>query len=251
MVLELSATFSVSSAARSGNSNTPDHWRNGSTASAPEAFIGITYPQQHTFISCIVKENAGSGSRWRKRQDRPNEIECGRFIMSQKEKQTKAANAERIRFAFPGIYSDFIAGRITSLRLALELAGLRQERTRLQKLKNSWGKASAKERDDFILWLAANNEVDFAATGHGMPKDDSLQKQARQPIANGRYLLPVTTARIEAIMTRRGMTPSDIMQEIGFGAHDRSLLKAMARKAALRLKVIAALEHWLLENEQG
>ncbi|MBB4952901.1 hypothetical protein H4S14_000948 [Agrobacterium vitis] len=167
--------------------------------------------------------------------------------MAKKEKPAKAVDAERLRLAFPGVYNDFMAGRIPSLRVALEVAGISSERSRFQKLKNSWKKATLKERSEFLAWLTAQEYL--KTSDLTSPKTVICDQESHKLIANGRYLLPQTIARIEVIMRARGMTPLDIMQDMGFGANDRSLLKAMARKAALRLKVVAALEQWLLENE--
>lgn len=161
--------------------------------------------------------------------------------MSKKEKQMKTADAERLRLRCPGVYNDFAAGRIASLRAALEIAGLRPQRTRLQKLQNSWKKAAPKERQDFLGWLAAEGAL-------VLPSPPSSGAASTQ-IANGRYLLPKTILRLEAIMTAQGKTPADVMQDMGFGANDRSLLRAMARKTCLRLKVIEALKVWLKAHE--
>lgn len=165
-----------------------------------------------------------------------------KVTMPKKEKPVKTADMERLRLRYPGIYSDFIAGRIGSLRAALELARLRPERTRLQKLKNSWKKASPKERQEFLNWLTAEGQT-------APPLQDRSSSLPDAPIANGRYLLPQTIQRMEAIMTARGITPAHVMQDMGFGTNDRSLLRAMARKTCLRLKVIEALEHWLRTQE--
>lgn len=162
--------------------------------------------------------------------------------MSKKEKQLKTADAERLRLRCPGLYNDFTAGRIPSLRAALEIAGLRPERTRMQKLKNSWKKATPKERQEFLTWLTAEGETD-------LPSQAPPSGQPEAPIANGRYLLPQTILRMETIMTARGITPAEVMQDMGFGANDRSLLRAMARKTCLRLKVIEALKVWLQAQE--
>ncbi|HBF31924.1 hypothetical protein [Rhizobium sp.] len=169
--------------------------------------------------------------------------------MAKKEKLAKAVDVERLRLAFPGVYNDFMAERIPSLRVALEVAGIRSERSRFQKLKNSWKKATLNERSGFFAWLAAQG--DLKRSDLTSPKTVICDQESQKLIANGRYLLPQTISRIEAIMTARGMTPLDIMRDMGFEANDRSLLKAMARKAALRLKVVAALEQWLLENENS
>ncbi|OLP45459.1 hypothetical protein BJF95_18250 [Rhizobium oryziradicis] len=162
--------------------------------------------------------------------------------MSKKEKAKKAADLERLRLQFPGTYSDFVAGRIASVRSALKITGIRPERTRVQKLKNSWKKATPKERQEFVNWLTAEGETD-------LPPQTKPSPLPEAPIANGRYLLPQTIQRMEAIMTARGITPAEVMQDMGFGANDRSLLRAMARKTCLRLKVIEALKVWLQAQE--
>jgi hypothetical protein len=164
--------------------------------------------------------------------------------MSKKEKTLGTTDTERLRLRCPGIYDDFVAGRIGSLRAALEVAGLRPERTRVQKLQNSWKKATPKEREAFARWLAAEGQAMLASQTQPPEPSDA-------PIANGRYLLPQAIVRIEAIMTARRITPVQVMQEMGFGAHDRSLLRAMARKTCLRLKVIEALQRWLETHEAG
>lgn len=163
-------------------------------------------------------------------------------MMSKKEKAKKAADLERLRLQFPGTYSDFVAGRIASVRSALKIAGIRPERSRVQKLKNSWKKATPKERQEFVNWLTAEGETD-------LPPRTKPSLRPEAPIANGRYLLPQTIQRLEAIMTARGITPAEVMQDMGFGANDRSLLRAMARKTCLRLKVIEALKAWLQAQE--
>lgn len=159
-----------------------------------------------------------------------------RVMMSKKDKAKKAADLERLRLQFPGTYSDFVAGRIASLRPALKIAGLRPERSQLQKMKNAWKKAQDNERQAFSDWLSTQQPAAF--TPPAAPTTRPL-------IANGRYLLPKTIFDIETIMKARGMTPSDVMQEMGFGHNDRTLLKAMARKTSLRLKVIEALGQWI------
>ena len=114
----------------------------------------------------------------------------------------------------------------------------KQKRTRLEKLQNSWTKATAEERVGFLAWLRQAN-------GLGGPQYPSL---GTPPIASGRYLLPSAIARIRAIMAKRGLSPADLMVEIGFEAADPSLARALAGNASLRLSVVAALEVWLVAH---
>ena len=102
--------------------------------------------------------------------------------------------------------------------------------------------------------------------GHGMGKertgaggDDAVLKlpvgtqifeeDQETLIANGRYLLPSTIARVEAVMRARSLSPTSVMAELGFSPRDTSLTRALAMKAALRLSVIAELTLWLRANE--
>ncbi|WP_331372502.1 hypothetical protein [Sinorhizobium chiapasense] len=166
-----------------------------------------------------------------------------------KKKPDNAHDLQRLRSEFPDVHGAFLAGRIPSLRKALVIAGMKPERTRLGKLKNSWAKATDNERDAFLRWLAASGALSTMAAHSSAPSPSASAAEA--PIASGRYLLPSTIAEIEAIMAKRRLRPDDVMQEIGFSADDRSLGHALARGASLRLAVIAALEAWLRTNTRG
>lgn len=114
----------------------------------------------------------------------------------------------------------------------------KQKRTRLEKLQNSWTKATAEERFGFLAWLRQPDAAgDTAGLSLGTP-----------PIASGRYLLPSAIARIRAVMDARCLAPADVMAEIGFEPDDPSLARALDGNASLRLAVVAALELWLVAN---
>ncbi|MBD9627543.1 MULTISPECIES: hypothetical protein [Ensifer] len=164
--------------------------------------------------------------------------------MSKKTKSDETADVQRLKLDFPDIHADLIAGRIPSLRKALIAAGLKDERTRLDKLKNSWTKASPTERETFLKWLSSNGGPDGPAPHAHI--DPPLA--APLAIASGRYLLPETIAEIRTIMNRRRMRANDIMAEMGFAGDDLSLTRALSKGASLRLSVIAALETWLRNN---
>ncbi|ACP26928.1 hypothetical protein NGR_c31950 [Sinorhizobium fredii NGR234] len=155
---------------------------------------------------------------------------------------------QRLRTEFPEIYRALLAGEIASARKACVAAGIKPERSRLDKLKNSWAKATDAERDAFMGWLAATGARPPATKLTAPPSAYSAPQPAQTPIASGRYLLPSAIAEIKAIMALRRMTPQDVMDEMGFAAEDRALAGALARGASLRLSVIAALEGWLRIN---
>lgn len=117
----------------------------------------------------------------------------------------------------------------------------KQKRTRLEKLQNSWTKATAEERFQFLVWLRQAN----------ISGDASNPSLCAPPIASGRYLLPSAIARIRAVMADRGLAPADVMVEIGFEMDDPSLARALDGNASLRLAVVAALEIWLVANSSA
>ncbi|WP_046120685.1 hypothetical protein [Ensifer aridi] len=155
---------------------------------------------------------------------------------------------QRLKTDFPDIHAALLTGEIPSLRKALVRAGLKPERTRLDKLKNSWMKASDVERDSFLTWLAAKGALPAIATTPPVPSPAADVRPAGTPIASGRYLLPSTIAEIRTIMARRRLSPNDVMRELGFPPDGRPLARALTRNASLRLSVIAALEVWLKRN---
>ncbi|MGN7801782.1 hypothetical protein ACTJKE_03515 [Ensifer sp. 22521] len=166
--------------------------------------------------------------------------------MSKKIKRDETVDVQRLKLDFPDIHADLLAGRIPSLRKALVAAGLKDERTRLDKLKNSWTKASPAERETFLKWLSSNGAVEMASAQ--AENDPPLVAHQAAAIASGRYLLPETIAEIRTIMNRRRMRANDIMAEMGFAGDDMSLTRALSKGASLRLSVIAALETWLRNN---
>ncbi|MEY9168125.1 hypothetical protein ABIE78_006244 [Sinorhizobium fredii] len=169
--------------------------------------------------------------------------------MSKKTKRDDV-HLERLKTEFPDIHRALLAGEIASARKAFVIAGITPERTRLEKLKNSWAKATESERDAFLTWVSATGASPATAASFS-PPPSSDSRNAETPIASGRYLLPSTIAEIQAIMVRRRLTPRDVMHEMGFDPDGQSLAGAIARGASLRLSVIAALEGWLRINQQS
>jgi antitoxin component HigA of HigAB toxin-antitoxin module len=164
--------------------------------------------------------------------------------MAKKTKGDDAPNLHRLKAEYPEIHAALATGKIPSLRQALVLAGLKPERSRLEKLKNSWAKASDAERASFLAWLVSKGALSAPAAA---PPEAGPQP-VETPIASGRYLLPSTIAGIRTIMTQRGLKPADVMAEMGFPPDGRPLARALTRNASLRLSVIAGLEAWLSRN---
>lgn len=129
--------------------------------------------------------------------------------------------------------------------------------TPLTKLLKAWTGASPEERQAFLDLVTAE------VRSKGEPAQSVTAKDSKSPtpdpapadqealIANGRYLLPSTITRVEAVMRARNLSPTAVMAELGFSPRDTSLTRALAMKAALRLSVIAELTLWLRANEAG
>ncbi|KOF18868.1 hypothetical protein AC244_12810 [Ensifer adhaerens] len=169
--------------------------------------------------------------------------------MSKKPKRDNAHYEQRLKAEFPDIYGDVLAGRISSLRKALVIAGLKPQRTRLEKLKNSWAKATPGERDGFLTWLAISGVLPVASASPVAAAPILPPLPAGAPIASGRYLLPSAVTRIKAIMAKHRLKPDDVMREMGFLSDGQPLARALAKNTSLRLAVIAGLEAWLRTHE--
>lgn len=96
---------------------------------------------------------------------------------------------------------------------------------RLSKLKKHWRKATSEERAAFAAWLGLG--------------------EGQLPIAAGRYLTPVTIARVRAEMTRRNLDLAALNRALGLEPGDPALARALLEGMPLRLSVIGALDGWL------
>lgn len=157
-----------------------------------------------------------------------------------KTRKRQSLAGQRLKKDFPDIHADFVSGRIPSLKKALVKAGLATKPTPAEKLLKAWGKANPQEREQFLMQIGASRNASHAA---------QITVETTSLIANGRYLLPQTIRRIEAIMATRKLSPTHVMKEAGFPSEGRSFTRALARNASLRLVVIAALEIWLREQK--
>jgi hypothetical protein len=117
----------------------------------------------------------------------------------------------------------------------------------LKKLLKAWMSAGPEERQAFLDLVSA--EMRARGADPVSQATEQIPEDAAALIANGRYLLPSTIERVEAVMRARKLSPSGVMAELGFSSRDASLTRALAMKAALRLSVIAALANWLARHE--
>ncbi|EHS52387.1 hypothetical protein PDO_0015 [Rhizobium sp. PDO1-076] len=141
------------------------------------------------------------------------------------------------------------------------------KRNHLKKLIKAWAQATTEDRDAFLDFVAAETRANGIAPSLVLLHDRaSMVASGATPmtadvrptatttipveplIANGRYLLPATIERIEAVMRARRLSPRAVMAEMGFPADDHALARALAMRASLRLSVIAALRQWLESN---
>lgn len=118
----------------------------------------------------------------------------------------------------------------------------------LKKLLKAWMSAGPEDRQAFLDLVSAEARARGTGT-ETVPAAEPVPEDAAALIANGRYLLPSTIERVEAVMRARKLTPSGVMAELGFSGRDASLTRALAMKASLRLSVIAALADWLAQHE--
>lgn len=109
------------------------------------------------------------------------------------------------------------------------------QRTRLEKLQNSWAKASAQEREAFLAYIG---------------KPQATGDLPRPSITTGRYLTAEAAATILARLRARCMSLDNLKERLGLEPDDGSLARALALKSSLRLAVVAGLEAWLEEEDR-
>jgi hypothetical protein len=141
----------------------------------------------------------------------------------------------RLEDEHPTILADYKAGKYPSVSAASRAAGLKKPRTRLHEMKNAWEKASIAERKEFLQWAKATS---------GTPAAPS----APPLVAVNRYLEPWALARVQAIISKRGMAMGDVMDELGRKRLDASLAMALRDGRRLQSDMIVALERWLHSN---
>lgn len=156
--------------------------------------------------------------------------------MPKPQKRDNTYYLDRLKRDHPKIHADYLAGKFSSPLQAFEVAGLKKRRSRLQELKSAWQKATVAERDDFLAWA-------------GVGPSSTSKAVAGRPIEIGGRLEPWAKARIEHIMTTRGIKMGKVLDELGFGRLNPSLGAALSQASRIKdATMLTALEKWLSAN---
>ena len=139
----------------------------------------------------------------------------------------------------PVIFDDYRAGGYPTVAKALVAAGLKSQRTPLQEMLNAWKKASTAEQAAFRSAIGAT------ATSTLTPGSVTT---SRGPFSADRRLQPEAVKVIMEIMTRRGLTAGDVMDEVGRKRLNPSLGLALRQGARMQQDLIDDLEIWV--NDQ-
>ena len=175
--------------------------------------------------------------------------------------------ARRLQRDHPQVWHDFQAGVYKSLAEARRAAGLAVERTRVHELKNAWHKATAEQRDEFLVFLdaegvtlplpgpkSASTPTTTAITGISAP---ATATGTGFTVAQNGYLTQQAKDRINQIIDIRRLRGrygapkiGIIMKEFGtpFSPNDASLGSALRSHIRLRADMIKAVEHWLVKH---
>lgn len=145
---------------------------------------------------------------------------------------------DRLARERPDIHADLQSGKIPSAAKALDLAGIKPQRTPLQLLEAAWKKASAAEKAAFKGHIGCSAPSPMAG-----PISPSSA-----PIHVDRHLTPATLAEVQRIMSVRGLKMGDVMAELGLLRLDASLGNAIRQGWRVSQKMIDALEPWLKRN---
>ncbi|WP_103174925.1 hypothetical protein, partial [Paracoccus sp. SY] len=124
---------------------------------------------------------------------------------------------DRLARERPDIHADLQHGKILSFAKALDLAGIKPQRTPLQLLESAWKKASPAEKDAFKAQIGcvAPSSVAGAVTLGGAP------------IHVDRRLTPAVQAEVRRIMKTRGLKMGNVMDELGLLRLNASLGSAL------------------------
>lgn len=145
---------------------------------------------------------------------------------------------DRLARERPDIHADLHSGKIPSTAKALDLAGIKPQRTALQLLEAAWKKASAAEKTAF------KGQIGCSAPS---PNAGSISPSGA-PIHVDRCLTPATLAEVQRIMSARRLKMGEVMAELGLLRLDASLGNAIRQGRRVSQKMIDALEPWLKRN---
>lgn len=112
--------------------------------------------------------------------------------MAKRQVRDNAYYEERLKRDHPA--ADLRAGKHRTVTDAAIAAGLKRPRTRSQELKNAWSKASAREQNDFLCWLAS--------LGVSLSPSTTPSPRFAFKVAIDRKLTPDAILRIEDIMAK-------------------------------------------------
>jgi len=146
---------------------------------------------------------------------------------------------KRLQLEHPIVYADLQAGKYRTVSEAAIAVGLKQVRTRLHELKNSWSKATTSEQAEFLRYLVGS--------GVTLPPSP-VSPSGPLGVAVSRKLTPASSFRIRHIMAMRQLKPGDVMSEMGFSRLNASVGMALARGTQLNPDVVKSLEQWLAKN---
>jgi hypothetical protein len=161
----------------------------------------------------------------------------GAFFIAPSSKRDNAYFLRRIEVEYPAHFLDYRSGKYRSVAELRRATSLISPRTALHELTNAWRKASAAQRDTFLLSVGIGSAPGAAALSSIAP-----------PIAIGRRLEPWAKDLIKKIMTARRMRPGDLAVELGLKRLNASVGNALKGKSRLDATTIAALKGWLDAN---
>lgn len=138
------------------------------------------------------------------------------------------------------IYDELMAGRISSVRQAALLAGLKSPPSPLNGLKREWKKARAADHKEFLGWVRH---------GRGLPPSGRSRATAIPVTGPDGHLLPDVIDSIYRIMRTRKLKLGDAKVEMGLSRYDCRMSQALEKTARPKPEVLRALEPWLHKNK--
>ena len=145
---------------------------------------------------------------------------------------------ELLQRKHPEIFRDLEDGKYATVAEALRVAGIKKDRTPLQEMLNAWNKATAAERDAFVVKVG----IAVPASPIASPSTATLL------FAAGGRLQPGAIAAIRSVMASRNLKIGDVMHELGRKRLNASLGMAMNNGSRLRQDLVDDLKAWLAKQ---